>query len=284
MKKLLLLIITIITISAKGQTSVYHPFPMTNGNWVYQYYDDFHMSTNYYGGYQITGDTTISGINYKKISGCGAQWVCDGGGIRENNRIIYFRPDTATTEYVLYDFNKTVGDTIIHPYGGAVCSNDTVTIILEDSVQCSDGYHRQLWLSSSAIWIEGVGSVSYLLNPCNVLCLSGNDVLQCMSGDSGFSYPYGSTSCFVSISENMNFSDGILLYPNPFHTTTTLEFKRGFNNCKLNIYNSFGKQIRRQNIISRVTIINRDGLEDGSYFYQLISDNGQITRGKFIVE
>lgn len=284
MEKLLLLIMTIITISAKSQTSVYHPFPIINGDWVYQYYDDFHMPTNIYGGYQINGDTTISGINYKKISGCGAQWVCDGGGIRESNKIIYFRPDTATTEYVLYDFNKTVGDTIIHPYGGAVCSNDTVTIILEDSVQCSDGYHRQLWLSSSAIWIEGVGSVSYLLNPCNVLCVSGNDVLQCMSGDSGFTYPYGSTSCLVSIPENINFSDGVYFFPNPFHTTTTLEFEKFFADCKLIIYNSIGIQVRQQNIISRVTVLNRDELKDGSYFYQLISDNGLIAKGKFIVD
>ncbi len=284
MKKLLLLIITTFTISANGQTSVYHPFPMTHGIWDYRYYDDFHMPTNYYGGYQITGDTTISGVNYKIISGCGAQWVCDRGGIRESNKIIYFRPDTATSEYVLYDFNKTVGDTIIHPYGGAACSNDTVTIVMEDSVQCSDGYHRQLWLSSSAIWIEGVGSLSYLLNPCNVLCVSGNDALQCMSGDSGFSYPYGNTSCFVSVSENILLSEGIYLFPNPFHTTTTLEFNKDFKIGKLNIYNSIGKQVRRQNIISRVTLINRDGLEDGSYFYQLISDNGQISRGKFIVE
>ncbi len=284
MKKILHLILTTITISVNGQTSVYHPFPVTNGNWVYQYYDDFHMPTNIYGGYQITGDTIMSGINYKIISGCGAQWFCDIGGIRENNKIIYFRPDTASTEYVLYDFNKTVGDTIIHPYGGAVCSNDTVIIMQEDSVQCSDGYHRQLLLSSSAIWIEGIGSMSYLLSPCNVLCVSGNDVLQCMSGDSGFAYPFGSTSCFVSVSENTLFSDAIYLFPNPFHTTTTLEIKEDFTNCELNIYDSFGKQVRRQNILSRITLINCDGFAEGIYFYQIISNKGQLVSGRFIVE
>jgi hypothetical protein len=65
---------------------------------------------------------------------------------------------------------------------------------------------------------------TYLLNQCNELNVSGDDVLQCMSGDFGFNYPFGNTSCYVSVSETILLSEGVYFSPNPFLTRTTLEF------------------------------------------------------------
>lgn len=179
MKKYLLLnIILLNSFLLLGQT--YHPFPTNIGEWSYRYHDDFHIPTTTFTGYSLSGDTVISGTNYKKIF-TGSIY---SGALRENSKVIYFYPDTASQEYILYDFNLGLGDTIIHPYGGAVCSNDTITVDLVDSILTSDGMHYRMYLSSGAEWIEGIGSIYYLLNPANVLCVSGNDLLEYMEGDS----------------------------------------------------------------------------------------------------
>jgi hypothetical protein len=127
----------------------------------------------------MDGDTVISGLTYKKISA--GIYI---GGIRENNKIVYFYPDTASQEYMIYDFNMSVGDSIIHPYGGASCSNDTVIIDLVDTTLFADGYHAVWYLNSGVQWIEGIGSIFNLIYSADVACVSGNYVLEYMEGDS----------------------------------------------------------------------------------------------------
>lgn len=185
MKKFLLILITLnVNVHLFGQTYTYHPFPVDTGYWGYRYYDDFHNATNTFSEYILAGDTTISGIDYKKIR-LNQAWTSPSyGAIREDNKVVYFYPDTASQEYVLYDFNLIAGDTILHPYGGAVCLNDTVIINYIDTISLSDGLHLQWHLSDFVTWIDGVGSSFYLLNPANVLCVSGNDQLEYMESDS----------------------------------------------------------------------------------------------------
>ena len=161
LKKLLLLGLILTAIFAKGQSTVYKPFPTTYGNWIYRFYDDLHYPTSIETQYTLYGDTIIFSMTYKKI------FVDSNysGTLREYSKIIYFIPDTSSTEYLLYNFNLTVGDTIIHPFGGAVCTNDTLTVAVVDSILLSDGYHKQFWFNPTCYWIEGIGSIGYLLAP-----------------------------------------------------------------------------------------------------------------------
>lgn len=197
MNRLLFLFSIFLTIYANAQTSVYRPFPTNYGNWVYQYYDDLGIPTSSFTEYTLNGDTTIASVSYKKIS----MYSNYAGALRENNKIIYFVPDTSSNEYVLYDFNLNIGDTVINPFGGVYCENDTIIIQQVDSILASDGYHRQIHLGFYAVWIEGIGSIFYLLEPIKFPCLSGNDLLQCMASDSTFLYPSASSSCVLSVTE-----------------------------------------------------------------------------------
>lgn len=73
--------------------------------------------------------------------------------------------------------------------------------------------------------------------------------------------------------------------PNPFHERATLTISNYRNqNYYLRIYNSLGKNILEETITDHSIQINRSSLADGIYFYQLISFNGVITNGKFIIE
>ena len=45
-----------------------------------------------------------------------------------------------------------------------------------------------------------------------------------------------------------------------------------------------GGLVQRQTITNPSTLLHRNSLADGIYFYQLVNDNGQVANGKFIIE
>lgn len=98
-----------------------------------------------------------------------------------------------------------------------------------------------------------------------------------------FQPPSGNNPCATAINE-LNKNDQVRLLPNPFHSTATLELSAEFANSQLNIYNSFGEQVKQMKINSELTIINRNGLSDGIYFYQIRNSKGNLKSAKFIVE
>lgn len=277
MKKLLLFFSILLSLFTNGQTSVYRPFPTNFGDWGYQSFDEFGFPTSpFLSHYTLSGDTIIASTNYKKLF----LYPTYIGALREASKIVYFVPDTSSTEYILYDFNLGLGDTIISPFGGASCSNDTVIVEQVDSILASDGYHRQLHLSSFAIWIEGIGSASYLLQPAEFLCVSGNPGLQCMINDSLFLYPSASSSCIVSVPKQINQLDDIFVYPNPTNSSVYIEhlnFKTGV----VKLYNLTGNEVLRANITSNTTQLDISRFPLGIYFYQITNQNKSYS-GKLI--
>src|SRR5438270_681988 len=69
MKKLLLLILTLVTLVVNAQTSVYHAFPDSNAIWNVGHSiagGPYGLESFYY-SYTISGDTTIVATTYHKI-------------------------------------------------------------------------------------------------------------------------------------------------------------------------------------------------------------------------
>jgi hypothetical protein len=269
MKSLIPLLFVFFGFPAFTQTSVYHPFPTDYGNWVYRYFGDFGEPSDFYTEYILNGDTTISDVDYKKFFVNSSY----AGAIRELNKVVYFVPDTSLSEYKLYDFNLTLGDTIIHPFGGASCANDTIIIEMVDSVLASDGYHKRLFLSSFATWIEGIGNVYYLLQPAENLCVSGNDFLQCMMSDSTFIFPSSSNSCFLSVEDLAIPESDIFIYPNPSNGAFTIELKNGLIEEVL-ITDITGKEIRHKSKI-QLNSYSVNNLLSGSYILKITDNQGR---------
>jgi len=254
-------------------------FPSTNANWIYQYYNEF-QQPGPFSTYSINGDTVISNRNYKRISGC-ATWygICNSGSIRDSNNVVYFIPDTCSTEYVLYDFNLNIGDTLFHPYDESFTGNNFVVVGDVDYVVASDGVHRRLLMSSMDLWIEGVGSQSYLFSPTlhGYFALSGNDRLECMSTDSGDWYGY--SSCIVSIDNLIDLKNSVSIYPNPFSTSAKLEFNSLIKNGEMKLFNSFGEMVRKEYISNATShILERGSLPNGLYFVQLNFETGTLQK------
>src|SRR5258705_7649220 len=148
MKKLLLLLATIFTLTANAQTSVYHPFPDSSAIWNFhttQWICNFGGTIHSYYSITISGDTLISSQVYHKlltpfvqsiIMGNCTPYIYSGykGAIRQDtaDRKVFFVPPSASNEQLLYDFNMQVGDTVKGYLESWALPSDTVQSI--DSV------------------------------------------------------------------------------------------------------------------------------------------------------
>lgn len=278
MTKIFLFILLILqTLIVLGQSAIYKPFPTTFGNWVYEGYDNFHNPTHLQKQYTLTGDTIILTVTYKKMFVNSVY----KGALRENSKIIYFIPDTSSTEHLLYNFNLTVGSKIIHPFGGAVCTNDTLTVAFIDSVSASDGFHKRFNFNPVApYWIEGIGSNEYLLSPLQTWCVSGNDILECMINSSIFNYPTGQSSCVVSVSEQIKSLFDISIFPNPSNNSFTVDFNEA-DIVEIIVTDILGKTVLREQTKNQAQI-KIDNLKSGTFFLTIIDKNNRQINRKII--
>ncbi len=273
---------------AKSQSYTYQPFPVSNGFWSYRFYDGFGNPTSGFKAYSLAGDTLIATKMYKKLFE-GSSYT---GALRENNRIIYFVPDTSSLELVLYNFNLLKGDTIFYPYGGTQCHGDTVIVTSVDTVLTPISnlpasawkHHLAINLSSGAGWLDGIGSGTYLLYPAAENCLSGGDKLQCMLGDSGLLFAYTANPCINSVlPKNSSVSD-IYFSPNPFYLSSVLHVNQEFKNSDIKFFSSFGVLVKHYKISELETNFAGNEFKQGFYFYQLTTTRGKVFVGKLLVE
>jgi photosystem II stability/assembly factor-like uncharacterized protein len=87
----------------------------------------------------------------------------------------------------------------------------------------------------------------------------------------------------IGISE-IKQKNSVLVFPNPFHSTTTFKLNVEIQNVELKIYDRLGRKVLQQNIIDQNTTINCNDLIDGIYFYRVTNDSGVISIGKLIIE
>ena len=94
------------------------------------------------------------------------------GYIREEDKKVYIRELNSTTEYLIYDFDVQVGDTINWE---TLTDNDNAIVIDSIKIDTYYGKERKLyyvtciekgpegeeWRTGSDVWIEGVGSLEY---------------------------------------------------------------------------------------------------------------------------
>lgn len=253
--------------------------------------------------YYTNGDTIFNSFVFKKIykKGHGSYtWFgsppvgCSGSYnyintipsyfIRSAGKQMFLRQTTDTIEYLLYDFNLAVGDTLPLSYNN-YATDITVTTI--DSIYTSSGYRKRFELTGST-WaqylLEGIGHSKGLVEPLNVPLECGYN-LDCFS--------LNDTAYFPVVGQTCNLTVGLISYkneishsvfPNPFNSFTTFQFSSIMNNAELNIYNLYGQCIKELKNISGDKIkIERGVLSTGLYFYELRQNSKHIATGKLMV-
>lgn len=301
MKNIFLLFIAIIFLKpALAQTNVYHPFPDSNAQWNYHWHQYCFWNgfgDDYY-SFIISGDTIINALMYHKLNifsvasvnpSCFSQ-VTRGykGAFRQDTllRKVFFIEQGASSEMLLYDFNMQVGDTVrgytqtFSPYPDVVQSMDSVLV-------GSD--YRKRWCINTCYFIyfiEGVGSTYGLICPSSG-CVTDlwEYTLDCFSVSGQTLFPDTTVFCnIIDVTKNIPVvKPSVTLFPNPFHTSATLQIRD--LDCEIKIYNSMGALVQDEIITRSDYILNRKSFPDGIYFYQLTTPkNEPIGSGRFIIE
>lgn len=202
-------------------------------------------------------------------------------------RVVIFRNNQ---EYILYNFNKNVGDTA-KLYEFNFNSLSTYTIQTKDSIFLGDGlYHKRFLVKNinSTFWVyEGVGGWSGLLTPYFIGLGVGNGLvcfattqptLHTIWSQYSSSYP-----CLIITSNkvyNLN-ENNTCLFPNPSYDLINIKTE-GLYQKNIEVKNVLGQVVYNlQNINTENTELNIKDLPRGMYFVT-IHFTGKTSTARFI--
>jgi hypothetical protein len=315
LKKLLLLLPFLFSFSAKSQTSVYHPFPDSNATWCREYYfGDGTFCTEGSTSIYMNGDTLIETTLYHRLLTYDETrtYLCFSWsfwGANAFTATYYIRQDTAikkvwlydasiNADVTFYDFNIQLGDTLdtSQVWWAAQGPWPPAVITSIDSVLI-DGQYRtrynygnvSTFLERDTSIIEGIGGMSGLMNPPMGFESGSHMYLFTQNSQTLYLDTMGwqpSLACYDFTSEIIETSanSGLSVFPNPFHSTTTIQLPHSFSKSTLKIYNTLGSLVNEQSISGKSAVINREGLRDGIYFFHIVNEKGESAGGKFVVE
>ena len=205
------------------------------------------------------------------------------------NRRVYRR--VGGNDQLLYDFSIPNSSSI-------TLSNGYTYSVTVSTVNINGGGTRKkLYLYNAAVpsenWIEGVGSSNNPFRPYYELPSDPYIYLTCSAQNGINIYNHGiangqttPTDCSILLSvEEINYvKQEVNFSPNPFKTELLISKKSNFENSTLKIFNSIGQLIKeKENIHGQNIIINRETLNSGIYFAQLIENGKIISTNKIII-
>jgi len=292
-------------------------FPESDAIWNIQ----INGIEHYYG---LSGDTTINYIVYNKLYllndttlniDTKDEYV---GCFRQEGKKVWYRPaafvlnyyyEDAKEETLLYDFSKSVGDTIWHNlveqgnwYMG---KNITASIIYSvDNQDYKIKYNTSQYINNGLdvygnidlypmmgrtdSCIEGIGSLYsglfwFLYYPP----MSGGTSFKLVCFKQGNEVKYIDNTCnrcfcqtAVDITEVQAHHIDVCYENNSIRITGASSIFP----CRLDLFNPMGQQLLSQNAVSDIESIPVTGILTGMYLYQLRKDNEIIKTGKLIMK
>lgn len=301
MKKILLLgFMLAFLANIKGQE--YVPFPLDSAIWSvsnmkFSINGDTIINAKTFHKYYIQSDTVSFSFDFSK-----SNYIAS---LREENKQLFMIPKDSLNEYLMYDFSKSVGDTIIGnsflflPFNSSLynCENIIESI---DSIQIQNLYRKRIKIKSTSsiptspieYWIEGIGSTNGLFFPGyynhnlidipirNLLCFEYKKQVFFQSSTSCFYYSTSSVDDLIIVND-------IRIFPNPFSSFTEIVFDGNVKSDEtytVSIYSLSGEIVKNEDFsYSERIIINRENLESGLYYVILKNKKQIISKQKILI-
>lgn len=283
MKKLIIPFLIFICFSnVIAQTNVYHPFPIDSATWRFDYSSGSCMGYCYSYDNIMKGDTTIGLYSYKVFN----VYFGNVGAIRQDisSKKVYYYSFSTNSEYLLYDFNLNVGDTIPHNWYGNRDFSDSIFVEAIDSVVINSNWRKKYILNidgqtyASEI-IEGLGNIYGPASPLRLcicfiklICFKGDGIIQFTQ-----SSPFSNCNNLTVIEEHKKV-ESVFISPNPTSGQFTITIPS--DNAEIVITNIYGQQILEAHISQRKMNLQLD--KNGTYLIS-VKTTKEITTQKLIV-
>ena len=256
---------------------------------------------------KFEGDTVIDFVQYKKVLRATDEFYSQWEYymlIREDiDGKVFFRTDTSQQDYLLYDFNPNINDTItvysIFDYtyinGEFGIVSNTIRIDSIDNVFIAGMSRQRICISANnsteeEYWVEGIGNIErgILHNKMGVfnsitqelLCVYQSDTAMYINPDINICYDF--YECETGV-DNISENNSIIVYPNPVTSISTITINSNKKNNIIEIYDNKGQLLIRT-IVDNKFVINRNNFENGMYFYLVKNNEYILGKGKVIVK
>lgn len=229
----------------------------------------FTNMVEYKNQYFLDGDTVLNGKTYKKViertPNNLQQPTYYLGAIREEEGKVFKQYTDDETmvvgEFLLYDFNVRVGDTIYStsPYGDLSTKPVVINI---DTIELLTGEKRKRYsFNSSSEWIEGIGCVRGLFHQTSPQVTNGKVSNLVCYKQSGIQYYRNNSLCsdgtccdvLTGLENPKSLNPTITLSPNPTNRYVRLDFSKSTNQCKsIKLIDALGNTLQRSTDIKNV--------------------------------
>lgn len=277
------------------------PFPDSTGAWTIRFSSsDCCPPTTTYEGfrYYINGDTVLNSLSYHKLYR-GNTNLSDStgsyyGAFRESGQKIYYRGQnnlsisssySDTVEYLLYDFNLGVGDSVLILNCSFPSDSGYLYVQSIDSVLLN-GFYYQRWnfssyFSTNPQWIEGIGSMSGFFPYNSYSCpIQWDNELACFhenNEDIIFNI-FGASSCQTVGLSNLSAYNDFKLFPNPCNGNFSISLGSGKSNSTITVYDIMGKIVLTERIAKFQENYSIAGYDDGIYFVTVNSNGSRVSQ------
>ncbi|MFV0467480.1 MAG: T9SS type A sorting domain-containing protein [Dysgonomonas sp.] len=329
MKKIKLLLLTVLILSLGRMSSVHSQtdvpiFPTSDAMWsiyIFGFTDTVHYI------YGLSGDTVINEKTYNKLYLLNDSLLSIDendvyvAGIRQEGKVVFMQPATNSwgrdlSEFVLYDFSKTVGDSVsfVRPYSetfykeptfSGTYDNYSFTYFnkLEISTDTVMEYGRRLQLGTlidgvgygtgREAWVEGIGSLSgFFFSPVDFVmdwrATMIGGILTCMKQGDKVKYLVPDCTCMGDLGDSWHFYSGIL---GETTRSASLVYDKNSRSIKVTVATQplrlrlttlEGKLAASWQLDGSSTSVNVSSLAAGIYIYRLSGNNLNQT-GKLIL-
>ncbi|MFO0321006.1 MAG: T9SS type A sorting domain-containing protein [Bacteroidota bacterium] len=265
-----------------SQSNVYKPFP--EGSAVWSMAKQSWSGLSHY-KYKTSGDTLIGPLTYKKVLySFSPNNPFNYGPFSFNfayrndsiNKKVYYLDVTGglNTEYLWYDFNLNLGDTVksTYSYGRSYINEDRVVQSI-DSVSICGKYHKRFKFNcpdDQSALVVGVGFMDNFIhserhNDCPFEPL--------------YLYSTGFSTCNITSVKDYTKDYQIILSPNPASSELKISNLMQIHSYK--IFNTIGSVILQGELMES-SIISLSTLLNGLYIIQLYDKSGNSYQSKFI--
>lgn len=255
----------------------------------------------------IGSDTIINTQTYHKVISNYEGWINYLGAVRNDtaSNQVKIVPMDSLTEYKLYDYGLSIGDTAFNVYynnmllaeSGDIADFKIVDI---DSFMINSEYYRRYSIENLDLvsgnqapdyWYEGFGSYDGVLGSDAFATVSNYKWLVCCNIN-GTTYEHvnfptpptiseSSSSCILSIDAIEVEKSDIHIYPNPSSVELYIsvdEKLKSNGHYKLEIYSIDGEMVNSpySQISGDLIEVNIDSLQAGMYILRFQSDDGRV--------
>jgi hypothetical protein len=293
----------LIVFKITANSQEYISFPQSNAIWseVFTSQQPFFIETYQYG---VIGDTTINSTVYQKIYRLNdtiyplvpGQYC---GAIREDNSKRIFvigsectYPGSGQGEVLLYDFSKSVGDTVfvgidgLGPEGYLIINNI-------DSILIENNYRRTFHFTTleGFFWIEGIGSTRGIFSPITaqtsgyqkweLICFNQDNIVKYLNPKFNSCFPL-----LTSVDNPNQSNHSVRIFPHPVTDISVIKFNtQNFEFQSFELFDMIGHKIKAINIKDKEQIIIKaNDFKPGFYFFLMSGNKMNNASGKIIIK